>query len=215
MTEQKDTSCTYGTTAESPRSASTASTTLTTDWQSYDLGQFTDEHYVLLRDVVKNSLIVNYPLRGIALEFGVGSGLSTSMIAAHIPVVGFDSFQGLPEDWREGFPKGSFAYDPPEIENTKMVVGMFEDTLPRFHWEGLRRITLVHIDCDLYSSTKAILDNIPPRLLRGAYICFDEWHGYEGCEEHEQRAWREFAERTGIRWTVYGHSFQQWAIRIV
>ena len=31
---------------------------------------------------------------------------------------------------------------------------------------------------------------------------------------HEQRAWRVFADRTGIGWTVTGHGFQQWAVRI-
>ena len=30
----------------------------------------------------------------------------------------------------------------------------------------------------------------------------------------EQRAWRVFADRTGIGWTVTGHGFQQWAVRI-
>jgi hypothetical protein len=31
---------------------------------------------------------------------------------------------------------------------------------------------------------------------------------------HEQRPWRVFADRTGIGWTVTGHGFQQWAVRI-
>ena len=35
-----------------------------------------------------------------------------------------------------------------------------------------------------------------------------------GPDVHEQRAWRVFADRTGIGWTVTGHGFQQWAVRI-
>jgi hypothetical protein len=38
-------------------------------------------------------------------------------------------------------------------------------------------------------------------------------HG-AGPDVHEQRAWRVFADRTGIGWTVTGHGFQQWAVRI-
>jgi len=42
------------------------------------------------------------------------------------------------------------------------------------------------------------------------------WHGFHGAgpDVHEQRAWRVFADRTGIGWTVTGHGFQQWAVRI-
>lgn len=178
--------------------------------QDYDLGPAVDGHYVLLRHLLHTHQIPH----GIALEFGVGSGISTRLIAEHMPVLGFDSFQGLPEDWRDGFPAGSFACDPPDIPNAQYVVGLYDDTLPTYCWDGLRSIALVHIDCDLYSSTKTVLDNLPLRDLQGAVFVFDEWHGYEGAEEHEQRAWREFADRTGIRWTVIGHSFQQWGIRI-
>ena len=42
------------------------------------------------------------------------------------------------------------------------------------------------------------------------------WYGFHGAgpDVHEQRAWRVFADRTGIGWTVTGHGFQQWAVRI-
>lgn len=187
-----------------------------TPHQSYDLGPYVDQHYVLLRRILKQ-----LPF-GIALEFGVGKGLSTQMIARHMPVIGFDSFQGLPEDWREGYPKGSFACEKPTIANAVIVTGMFEDTLRDLHWDGMRSVGLVHIDCDLYSSTKTVLDLAFPAIQRhtisrwrGMYVVFDEWHGYEGCEEHEQRAWREFAaDQPNLQWDVVGHSFQQWAIRI-
>jgi hypothetical protein len=47
-------------------------------------------------------------------------------------------------------------------------------------------------------------------------IDIDEWHGSHGArpDVHEQRAWRVFADRTGIGWTVTGHGFQRWAVRI-
>lgn len=70
--------------------------------QDYQLGPYFPpaEHYSLLRHVV------GLRPSGVALEFGVGKGESTRIIAEHMPVIGFDSFTGLPEDWRDGFPKG-------------------------------------------------------------------------------------------------------------
>lgn len=166
----------------------------------------TDEHYALLRHVL------GLAPEGVALEFGVGRGESTRIIAEHMPVIGFDSFQGLPEDWRDEFPKGSFAADPPYgITNCRLVVGRFEQTLWSYPLNNLP-IGLVHIDCDLYSSTKTVLDYVP--LTPGCVVVFDEWHGYDGCEAHEKRAWREYADRTRITWTVLGHGHEAWAIRI-
>src|SRR5271166_5128336 len=52
---------------------------------------------------------------GLALEFGVATGTTLTIIAealsADHTVVGFDTFTGLPETWRTGFPAGTFAQD--------------------------------------------------------------------------------------------------------
>ncbi len=94
-----------------------------------------------------NARGVKYPLLrhtmslspfGSAVEFGVATGTSLSIIAEHMYVVGFDSFKGLPEDWRFRYPAGSMACDPPDdIENSSVVIGLFEDTLPVFDFESL------------------------------------------------------------------------------
>lgn len=178
--------------------------------QDYSLGSaFVNDGqpYPLLRYVVPQ-------LIGSAVEFGVGSGTSTRIIAGHMPVVGFDSGQGLPEDWRPEFPKHSFAYDIPEVDNAIVVEGWFEDTLPGTDFEGLGFIGLVHLDADLYSSTATALKYIGPHLRPGAVVVFDEWFGYPTAEQHEQRAWREFADGTGISWTVVGHADEAWAIQL-
>ena len=50
--------------------------------------------------------------QGLVCEFGVGSGRTITHIATLLPdaqIFGFDSFEGLPEDWRPGFPKGTYA----------------------------------------------------------------------------------------------------------
>lgn len=156
------------------------------------------------------------PTDGYALEFGVAEGRSLGLIASRLNVVGFDSFEGLPEDWRAGFPQGMFACKPPEIRNAHVVIGLFEETIPRWFTEGgsLDDLVLVHIDCDLYSSTATVLEHIGPRLLPGTYVVFDEFHGYPGCEDHEQRAWAESVARTGIPYDVVGHGPEQWAVRM-
>lgn len=153
---------------------------------------------------------------GAAVEFGVGRGDSARMIAKQMPLVGFDSGEGLPEDWRPEYPKGSLAFRTPPIENLTLVRGWFDDTLPKFNFDDLGYIGLVHFDADLYSSTKTALEHIGPYLRSGTYVVFDEMFGYPGAEDHEQRAWREFAELTKIGWTVIGNSHfgETWGIRI-
>ena len=48
---------------------------------------------------------------GVVCELGVYRGQSLNEIARHYApekVHGFDTFTGLPEFWRDGFPEGSF-----------------------------------------------------------------------------------------------------------
>lgn len=155
---------------------------------------------------------------GFALEFGVQTGHSLGLIAHRLSVVGFDSFQGLPEDWGP-FPKGALAHEAPEVPNARMVDGWFSDTLPMFDFATVEPLRLVHIDCDLYSSTKTVLDHVGPHLVPGVFVVFDEflydWPPNESRGGEEQRAWREFVDRTQIGWEVVGHSGGAWAIRII
>lgn len=151
--------------------------------------------------------------RGTAVEFGVGSGRSLRMIAEQMPVVGFDSFRGLPERWRDGFEAGMFACPPPMVDNATLAVGLFEDTLPLVRFPD--DVGLWHLDADLESSTRTILAHIGPRLRVGAYVVFDEIHGWPGWQHGgEHVAWREFVEATGIEYEVIGHGPEQWAIRV-
>jgi len=153
-----------------------------------------DTNYAVL-----SHLLSEHEIDGWAAEFGVYSGYSLEMIAAHVPVIGFDSFEGLPEDWRDGFPKGTFSTNgvfesdgiwtdgvPP---NAMIVPGWFSDTVPTFPFP---RLGLVHIDCDLYSSTVTALEGVKNAIGPGTYIVFDEFQGYPGWEDHEAKAWKEF-----------------------
>jgi ABC-type polysaccharide/polyol phosphate transport system ATPase subunit len=147
---------------------------------------------------------------GMALEFGVFSGRTLRTITAARDgknVFGFDSFNGLPEDWREGFPAGTFAVDePPEVLGAELVVGLFEDTLPGFLDEHPEPVAFLHVDADLYSSTRTVLRRVGPRLRPGSVIVFDEFFGYPGFREHEYRAWTEYVEETGLRFRYEGYT---------
>lgn len=142
---------------------------------------------------------------GLVCEFGVYQGLSLRYIAERVegPVHGFDSFQGLPEAWKEDEAAGSYTargHLPRMPASVTLHPGWFEDTLPGFVGEAREPLRLVHIDCDIYSSTATVLDNIRPLLQKGTIIVFDEYMGYPGYEEHEFRAWREFSAAHELRY---------------
>lgn len=152
-----------------------------------------------------------------AVEFGVATGTTLKIIAQYMSVTGFDSFEGLPEDWREGFPKGFFAQKPPHVPDAELVKGWFEDSLPVWiqnNTDKVNDLGLIHIDCDLYSSTVTILRNLEPYIKPGVVICFDEYHGYPGWEAHEFKAWREFVCMNKTDFEVLGHGPEQLIVRI-
>ncbi len=114
---------------------------------------------------------------------------------------GFDSFEGLPETWRSGYDKGAFSGELPTVpDNVELIKGWFSDSLPPFLSMHAGRISFLHVDCDLYSSTKTILDLLEPRLGAGSVIVFDEYWNYPGWQQHEYKAFYEFIEKTGKRY---------------
>jgi predicted O-methyltransferase YrrM len=161
------------------------------------------------------------PKDGLALEFGVWSGSTLKIIAearGGRGVYGFDAFEGLPEDWRTGFPTGSFSADaPPDVPGAELVIGWFTDTLPGFLAKHPDEpIAFVHVDCDLYSSTVTVLEHVGPRLRAGSVLVFDEYFNYPGWQDHEHRAWREFVERSGIEFSYEGYTLdhEQVVVRV-
>jgi hypothetical protein len=147
---------------------------------------------------------------GAAIEFGVFSGSTLKVIRDNFSglVFGFDSFNGLPEDWREGFPKGAFATQQiPVIDGTIIVVGVFEDTLSRFLEIFTGKVSLVHFDADLYSSTKLCLDEVKNHLADDCIFIFDEYHNYSGWELHEHKAF--------VEWLTSNPSFLAMEVGVV
>lgn len=139
---------------------------------------------------------------GLIMELGVFQGHTINIIADTFPeetVYGFDSFEGLPEDWFD-LKKGHFKCDIPTVkDNVKLVHGYFQDSIPKFLEVNSELISIVHIDCDLYSSTKCIFDLFCYRFQVGSIIIFDELYDYTGWENHEYKAFNEFLESTGYK----------------
>lgn len=157
---------------------------------------------------------------GLALEFGVATGGTLRIIAdavgADRVVAGFDVFTGLPETWRTGFPAGEFAQEPPEVAGATVIAGLFDDTLPVFLAGTDEPIAFMHVDCDLYSSTKTVLDLTGDRLVPDAVVVFDEFFNFPGWQRHEYRAWSEFLDRTGrsFEYLAYTGNHEQVVVRL-
>ncbi len=161
------------------------------------------------------------PRGGLALEFGVYSGGTLNQIAkarGDGRVYGFDSFQGLPEAWRADFPAGAFAVNQlPDVQNAELVVGWFDQTLPGFMQQHPEPVDFLHVDCDLYSSTRTVFDFVGSRLRAGSVVLFDEFFNYTGWREHEFKAWNEYVQSSGTRFCYEAYTFnnEQVALRIL
>jgi hypothetical protein len=132
---------------------------------------------------------------GTAIEFGVYSGNSLAMIVENFNgfIYGLDSFEGLPETWRDGYPQGHFATDTiPTVPGAVIIVGRFEQTLEHLLRQIPDAITLVHFDADIYSSTIYALNTITNCLAKTCFFVFDEYDNYPGWEQHEHRAFTEW-----------------------
>jgi hypothetical protein len=135
------------------------------------------------------------PDSGLILEFGVASGRTIRHIAnlTRNAVHGFDSFEGLPETWRTGFSQGMFKQSLPVVPSHVVLhKGWFSETLPSFLQTNPGPVALLHIDCDLYSSTRFVLETLADRIQTGSILVFDEYFNYPGWKQHEHQAFQEF-----------------------
>lgn len=125
---------------------------------------------------------------------------------------GFDSFQGLPatEDHPDNiWYEGQFVCTRPEFEEIlkskrisreeyELVEGFYSESLNADLHRRLqgRNAAIVYIDCDLYASTKQVLDFIRPYLVNGTIVCFDDFYNYKGDpDQGEQKALVEFLQK--------------------
>jgi len=135
------------------------------------------------------------------IELGVASGTSCRLFAQalakkSLSLTGFDSFEGLEEDWtgiQSGRSAGAFTQSgilPDVPENVSLVKGWVQDTLPIYlkNMKADARFGFVHMDMDTYKPTRFALEAIKPFLTSGTVILFDELYGYPGWRHHEYKA---------------------------
>lgn len=122
----------------------------------------------------------------------------------------FDSFQGLPPagdekdlhpEWIEGAMTISIDAFRDKCATNKIprsdytvVPGFYDQTLKDPDLDGrLKNIALAYIDCDLYSSTRTVLEFLMPRLKHGMIIAFDDYFCWSATQvSGERRAMLEF-----------------------
>lgn len=169
-------------------------------------------------------------VKGLFLELGVCTGKTINFIAAlnpHQKTYGFDSFEGLPEDWIRDdrvIRAGTFAFKnpnllPPVLHNVELIKGWFDDTLADFNNVHCSEepIAFLHIDSDIYSSAATAFQILGDRIQSGTILVFDEFYNYPGYENHEFKAFQEFLSKSGLkaRYLAYNIYHEQVAVQVV
>jgi O-methyltransferase len=135
--------------------------------------------------------------------------------------VGFDSFEGLPASqdvhprWSVGACARLHGWHPFAAEGTPVTpqlvldlfdrcgldrpelhIGSFSQTAPRVVPSLYQAAAIVHVDCDLYESTRDALQGIAPALQDGTMMLFDDWFHYKAHPaKGEARAMSEFLDQ--------------------
>jgi hypothetical protein len=142
-------------------------------------------------------------------EFGVAAGHSfrwwvNNSKNSECRFFGFDTFEGLPEDWGT-FNKNDMSADVPQVDDSRVTFckGLFQDSVPVFlktysATDGRRRV--IHLDADLFSATLFALTSMAPFLKKGDILLFDEFN----VPNHEFLAFRIFTESYYIRTRLLG-----------
>ena len=159
------------------------------------------------------------PELGDYLEFGVFYGNSLISANRAVDVIGarqmrlfgFDSFEGLPreaplEDGGHWQP-GDFSMDyhvarrymteqGVDWKRTTLVKGWYKDTLNDecVKMYGLRKASIIMVDCDMYSSARTALAFCAPMIQDQAVVFFDDWFAGGLAEKNmgEKKAFDEF-----------------------
>jgi O-methyltransferase len=166
-----------------------------------------NKRYGLYDYVFKNSNL-DKPIT--YLEFGVSGGYSFAWWVqknSHPSsrFVGFDTFEGLPEDWG-GFKKGAMTTHSqlPEIDDARVqfVKGLFQDTLFSFlnTFDCRENRKVILMDADIYTSTLFTLTMLAPYLKKSDIILFDQFN----VPRHEFLAFQNFLSSYYLKFNLIG-----------
>ena len=101
----------------------------------------------------------------------------------------------------QAYGKGRFSLNgnlPNVPANVRLHKGWFDNTLPPFAANMTKPIMVLHVDCDLYSSTVTIFKYLKPFLIPGSLVVFDELVNYPRYLDHEMLAFYEFLQGTNL-----------------
>lgn len=204
-------------------------------WENQQAQFFVETYLLGAKPVTSDAEVLKYgsdhiKLKGLFVELGVCTGKTINFIAAlnpHQKIYGFDSFEGLPEDWIRDdkiISAGTFGFKnpnllPPVLHNVELIKGWFNETLADFikAQDTEEPIAFLHIDSDIYSSASTAFQILGSRIQPGTIIVFDELYNYPGYENHEFKAFQEFLNKScfGARYLAYNIYHEQVAIQIV
>ena len=152
----------------------------------------------------------------IFLEFGVYKGDSIKLFSKFLSkdglkIYGFDSFQGLEEDWiaKDYNPKGTFSLKDTNLKipkNVEIIKGKVQDTLDKFLKKNSeKKIIFAHMDMDTYTPTKYALNKIKPFLQKGSIILFDELYNFPSWKNHEYKALKEVFNENEYKFVAFAN----------
>jgi hypothetical protein len=163
-------------------------------------------------------------LHGDVLEFGTGHGHSAEQIVKNLKnkkIFTFDGFRGLPKT-NKVIPQGTNWFEGAlmsDYENTKKYLEKYENIVVTkcMTWElespeeyGIKNISAVNIDLDLYEGTLDALRYINKCNWDYLLIRFDDWGYYrntsqikEEVDEHERAAFFDFISETNYNYSFY------------
>ena len=184
-------------------------------------------HFIIL------NYLKNNKINGDIVECGVGRGISLykiSKISSNLKIkkkiFGYDSFEGFPEphisdlsyknvkkgQWsdtsikfvKSHFIKNNFSdfYD----NYITLTKGFFNQTLEN---SKHKKISYLHIDCDLYQGYKDVLENLYNKVSKGGVILLDDyghkkWPG-------ATKAVNDFANKNNLK-IQYSNTFDKYLI---
>ncbi|OBG34511.1 methyltransferase [Mycobacterium alsense] len=169
----------------------------------------------------------------LSLDLGVWLGWSTRLIAdaSGRQVYGFDTFEGLVEDWQVDdqalVKRGTFSLAEPLAQRSmrdtgvslhdgvpaalgrkvQFIKGSTYETLAPFLAERPEaKIRLFHMDLDTYESCLHALETCKDRFVEGSILVFDEYL----VTNAEMRAFFEFQEKYGLEWR-----YRAWGLEVM
>ncbi|MGB3483278.1 MAG: class I SAM-dependent methyltransferase [Mycobacterium sp.] len=173
----------------------------------------------------------------LVLDLGVWIGWSTRLTAdaSGRTVHGFDTFEGLVEDWQIDdqavVKRGTFSLTEPLAQRlmpdtgvhledgvpaplgrpVQFIKGSTYDTLAPFLADHPGApIRLFHMDLDTYESCLHALETCKDHFTKGSILVFDEYLVTNG----EMRAFYEFQNRYGLEWQYRAWGLEIWEMNV-